>query len=126
MTSAPEPQTNPPTAFTPLMARGLASLEPEDLIEGSLALQLGMSAWLRRSSTDLTDAVQAMLDVRDALVEVSGLDATTEPVPLLVGDTRTAVLNLAIYLDGLVRRAASAAGVSRLSAVERALASLGA
>ncbi len=125
MASAPVPQTHE-EPFTPLMARGLACLEPEDLLEGNLTLALGISAWLRRSGADLTDAVQAMLDIRDALVEVGGLDARTEPVPLLAGEARTAVLSLAIYLDGLVRRSAAVSGVSRSAVVERALERLGA
>jgi hypothetical protein len=120
MTTAPVPTANRPL-FAPLVARGLASLEPDDLADGNLTLELDMSTWLRRSGLDLTDAVQAMLDVRDALVDVGGLDARSEPVPLLAGDARTAVLSLAIYLDGLVRRAAGGAGLSRRSVVEQAL-----
>jgi len=120
MTTAPVPRANL-QPFTLLMARGLASLDPDDLTDGNLTLQLDMSTWLRRSGLDLTEAVQAMLDVRDALVDVGRLDARTEPVPLLAGDARTAVLSLAIYLDGLVRRAAGAVGVSRRSVVEQAL-----
>ncbi|MHB1584708.1 MAG: hypothetical protein ACYCU7_09385 [Acidimicrobiales bacterium] len=120
MTTAPVPTANR-QLFAPLVARGLASLDPDDLAEGNLTLQLDLSTWLRRSGLDLTDAVQAMLDVRDALVDVGRLDARTEPVPLLAGDARTAVLSLAIYLDGLVRRAAGAAGLSRRSVVEQAL-----
>jgi hypothetical protein len=125
MASAPVPQAHE-EAFTPLIARGLACLEPEDLLEGNLTLPLGISAWLRRSGADLTDAVQAMLDIRDALVEVGGLDPRTEPVPLLAGDARTAVLSLAIYLDGLVRRSAAAIGLPRPAVIERVLERLGA
>lgn len=112
--------------FTPLLARGLAELQPEDLVEGSLMLELGMSVWLRRSGAAMEDALDAMLEVRATLVEAGGLDARTEPVPLLAGDARTALLGLAVYLDGLVGRAAAAAGVGRSALVEQALASLGA
>ncbi|HMD46979.1 MAG TPA: hypothetical protein VKG43_12505 [Acidimicrobiales bacterium] len=111
-------------AFVPALARGLAALEPSDLADGNLSLPLGLSLWMRRSGTDLVGARQMMLVVRGALLAASGLDRATEPTPLLAGDERTVVLHLAVYLEGLVARAARAAGESRRAVVEAALALL--
>jgi len=111
--------------FTPEMARGIARLEPGDLFDGGLMLPLGLSVWLRRTGTGLHQARGLMLAVRRALLEVSGLDRVTEPVPLLAGDERTVVLHLAVYLDGLVSRAARATHATRTEVVERALLELG-
>lgn len=107
-----------------MLARGLASLRPEDLAEGNLTLELGLSLWLRRSGASLGEAVDAMLAVRQALVRAGDLDAGTEPVPLLAGDTRRSALGLAVYIDGLVTRAAASAGLGRAAVVEQALATL--
>ena len=51
-----------------------------------------------------------MLQLRAALLEVSGLDERTEPVPLLVADPVAAVISLAMYMDGLLQRAARMTG----------------
>ena len=51
----------------------------------------------------------------------AGLDAGSEPVPLRVADPVLFVLNLAVYLDGLVERAARALGVSRGDAADAAV-----
>jgi hypothetical protein len=46
-------------------------------------------------------------------MEVSGLHRGSEPRPLVPADRKVALLNLTIYLDGLVTRAARAAGTGR-------------
>jgi len=109
-------------AFAPVAARGIAGLAPEDLTRGNLTLELGLSLWMHRTGTDLAEVTSALLAVRDALLEASGLDRASEPVPLLAGDAKTAALALAIYLDGLIDRAACRAEVTRDTAVDAALA----
>jgi hypothetical protein len=110
--------------LTPLLARGLAVLEAEDLTRGNLTLELGLSLWMRRTDSDLFGVRDALLEVRRALLEAAGMDRVSEPIPLLAGDDRTAVLSLAVYIKGLVVRAASAADTSRREIVEAALALL--
>ncbi len=105
-------------------ARGIASLEPTDLVEGNLTLPLGLSAWMRLAGLDLAEARDVLLILRSRLLETSGLDRASEPVPLLAGDERTAVLALAVYLEGLVARASRRAGTSREQSAELALAAL--
>ncbi|HVC71768.1 MAG TPA: hypothetical protein VNC61_16050 [Acidimicrobiales bacterium] len=102
-------------------ALGVAQMMPEDLEPGNLTIPFGVSVWIRRSDIGLADACDAMLELRTAFLAVSGLDQRSEPVPLLGGDRRTAVLNLAVYLDGLVNRGARCAGTSRMELAQAAL-----
>ena len=55
-----------------------------------------------------------MLELRAALLEASGLDERTEPVPLLVADPVAATISLAVYMDGLLQRAARMTATSRV------------
>jgi hypothetical protein len=106
------------------LTRGIASLIPDDLCTGNLGLELGLSLWMHRADLALSDACSILLTVRDALVATSDLDPVHEPIPLLAGDDRTATLGLAIYLHGLVDRAASHTGRSRNAVAEAAIAEL--
>jgi hypothetical protein len=110
-----------PLELMPLMARGLAILEAEDLTEGNLTLELGLSLWMRRTDSSLKDMKAALLRMRSALLEAAVMDREHEPIPLLAGDDRTAVLGLAVYLKGLVTRAAITIGATRREIVEEAL-----
>jgi hypothetical protein len=94
---------------------------PEDHDAGNLTVPLGVSTWIARSDIDLARACDAMLELRSAFLDVSGLDRRSEPVPLLGGDRRTSVLTLAVYLDGLVERGARHARISRRELAEAAL-----
>ena len=67
---------------------------------------------------------RALLALRRALLEVSHLDADTEPVPIVIGDTQRAVANLCVYLHGLITRAAGSTKLGRAELVEAALARL--
>ena len=107
--------------FARLAGVGLARLEPDDLFEGSLVLVFAMSAWLRSARTSVAGACTALLRLRQILLEASTLDRRSEPVPLLAGEPRTAVLGLATYLHGLICRAAGPDGASRSSLVDEAL-----
>ena len=121
MATAPNPMT-----LVVLAAKGLAELTDEDLRASTLNLELEVSVWLRRSGTELTAVPRALLALRRTLLEVSALDASTEPVPLVIGETQLAVANLCVYLHGLIGRGAASVGLGRAEFVETALARLGA
>jgi hypothetical protein len=101
---------------------GLADLEPEDLGDGNLTVPLGLSLWMRRGRIRVETARDAMLELRTALLRASGLDERTEPVPLLVADPVAATINLALYMDGLLQRAARMQATSRRAMARAALA----
>jgi hypothetical protein len=101
---------------------GLADLGPEDLAHGNLTIPLGLSLWMRRGRIRVETARDAMLELRAALLRASGLDERTEPVPLLVVDPVAATISLAVYMDGLLQRAARATERSRVDIATRALA----
>jgi len=107
--------------FARLSGVGLAGLERDDLLEGSLVLVFAMSAWLRSARTSVAGACAALLQLRQLLLQASTLDRPSEPVPLLAGEPRTAVLGLATYVHGLICRAGGPDGSSRCSLVEQAL-----
>jgi hypothetical protein len=67
-------------------------------------------------------ARDAMLELRAALLRASGLDERTEPVPLLVADPVAATISLALYMDGLLQRAARMTARSRVDIAAHALA----
>ena len=87
----------------------------------SLSLSFGLSAWMKRFGLGLDETVDTILSLRTALLSVSGLDAASEPVPLRVADRVILVLNLAVYLEGLLGRAARALGVSPGEAADAAV-----
>lgn len=103
----------------------IACLSADGQPAGSLSLPFGLSAWMKRYGLGVDEAISAVLSLRTALVSVSGLDAASEPVPLRVADRVMFVLNLAVYLDGLLDRAASALGVSPGEAADAAVELLG-
>ncbi len=101
---------------------GLAYLEPDDLTPGNLTVPLGLSLWMRRGRIRVETARDAMLELRSALLDASGLDERTEPVPLLLADPVAAIVSLALYMDGLLHRAARMTATSRVEVATRALA----
>jgi len=109
----------------PEVLRGLAQFRLYEPLGTELALELGLSIWMRRSGADLYSLRSGMLGIRDALVEVGNLDPVTEPIPLLGRSDRTDVVNLAAYLGGLVRRAASSVGCGPEDIAEQAISHLG-
>jgi hypothetical protein len=115
-----------PERLVPLRAAACAirDIVPDDRREGCLTLPLVLSSWLRLHRLDLDDACDALVELRHGVVATAGLDAASEPVPLVVGDRRRAVVSLATYLDGLVERAAWAGGTDREAVLESALAAL--
>jgi hypothetical protein len=106
---AEKPDVDSPE-LAPEMLRGIVRFGLFEPVGSELALELGLSIWMRRSSSDLGSVRTAMLAMRDALVTAGDLDPGTEPVPLLGRSDRADVLMLASYLCNLVKRAASSAG----------------
>jgi hypothetical protein len=88
---------------------------------GDLSLELGLSFWIARSGASLDDARSTMMAMREALVSESGIEMATEPTPLRWHDPRLDVINLALYLRGLIGRAAANARNEPIAIVERAL-----
>jgi len=113
-----------PMKLVMLAARGLAELKDDDLRGNQLHLELEVSVWLRRSGADLASVPRALLALRQTLLEVSALDADSEPVPLVIQDTQQAVASLCVYLHGLVARGAASLGLERGDFVDAALAHL--
>jgi hypothetical protein len=73
-----------------------------------LTLELGLSVWMQRNDIAYDDCRAAMLAIRASLLEVSGMDAATEPVPLHGHSPEVDVANFAGYLADLFIRASEA------------------
>jgi len=110
--------------FGAALLGGLAELGPVDPFSGDLSLELGISVWLRRSGTSLMDARGMLLEIRQLIIEVCGLDQATEPVPLVGRSPRLDVVNLVAYVGDLLRRASADAGSSVRSVVDRVVVAL--
>jgi hypothetical protein len=107
-----------PSMFAQTVLRGVASLGPD---QTDLSCELGLSLWMRQTRTPICDAGPAMLALRSALVEVSGMDLATEPIPLFGVDPRLDVLNLGAYLRRLMARATARANCDAALLVDRTL-----
>ena len=116
--------TNGHSDFGTAFLGGLAELGPFDPFSGDLSLELGLSLWLRRSGTSLPEARERLFDVRRAILDVTGLSAATEPVPLVGRSPRSDIITLTAYLGDLLRRASTVAGCSTRSLVGRIVAAL--
>ena len=109
-----------PTSFGSALLSGLAELGPVDLFSGDLSLELGISVWLRTSETPLLEARSSLLEIRQVILSVCGLDPATEPIPMVGRSPRSDVLNLVSYISDLLRRAS--AGLDReLATIVRAV-----
>jgi hypothetical protein len=91
------------------------------MTEADLALELGLSAHLQMSGTEVDDAIAQMWAIRQAILEASDMDASIEPIPFGGRSERLSLLNLAIYLGNLVGRAADLHDCDRHAIVTRAL-----
>jgi len=107
--------------FASDVVRCIVRLSQEGPPAGSLSVPFGLTAWMVRNGASVDDAIDAVLRLRSAVLAVAHLDTSSEPVPLRVADPVMFVLNLAVYLDGLVGRAAGALGVSPGEAADAAL-----
>jgi hypothetical protein len=86
-----------------------------------LALELGLTAWMRQGGRDIAEAQSAMVALRSAILEVAEMDHRSEPSPLTGVSARTDLLNWAVYLADLVRRAARASRCETRLIVERSV-----
>ena len=116
--------TDIPNGFGPALLHGLAELGPVDVASGDLSLELGISVWLRRNGTSLEEARHLLLDLRQLVLEVSGLDPATEPLPFVGRSLTLDVVNLVAYLGDLLRRGAAAAGCAPRALAIRVMAEL--
>jgi hypothetical protein len=112
------------TGFGPTALRGIATLGHVDPAAGDLTLELGISVWLRRSGTPVDIAVGTLLDVRTTILELSVLDAASEPVLFVGRSPQRDVVLLTAYLGDLLARAAAAEGCTRARVVERVIEAL--
>jgi len=112
------------SGFGHALLRGLAELGPVDPFSGDLSLELGISVWLRTSGTSLLEARGLLLEIRQLVLDVCGLDRASEPVPLVGRSPRLDVVNLVAYVGDLLRRAASEAGWSVRTVADRVSAEL--
>jgi hypothetical protein len=108
--------------FRRALARGLIDLDLNYDVRENLTLQLSLSLWMRLAGADLALTRWELLELRRNVLDVSGLDSRTEPVPMHARDDARAVLNLSVYLLELIDRAAHAGDVGRTEIVESALA----
>src|SRR5579863_2532107 len=101
LTVAPDP-AQAERSFVTEVVRGMAAMCESDTApdeaRGDLTIPLGLSAWIVRSAVGLPDAYDLLLGLRRALLTVSGLDLRSEPVPLRVGEPRTALRSMGAYL----------------------------
>lgn len=91
------------------------------MTQADLALELGLSAHMQMSGTEVDDAIAQMWAVRQAILEASDMDASVEPIPFGGRSERLGLLNLALYLGNLVERAAALQDCERDTIVARAL-----
>jgi hypothetical protein len=110
--------------FAPTVLRGLLSLGPVDRRQEDLALELGLSLWMRRCGTNLASSRFEAMDAREALLEVAGMDPEIEPIPLVGRSPEADIVNLAGYLSQLIQRAAASCGRDSEVVVELAIETL--
>jgi hypothetical protein len=113
-----------PTGFGPALLSGLAELGPVEPFSGDLSLELGISLWLRTSGTSLIEARSALLEIRCVILEVCGLDPSTEPFPMVGRSPRSDVVNLVGYISELLRRASAGLGRGVEAVVDAVVAEL--
>lgn len=116
--------TGAPRGLGPDLLRGLVELGPMEPFSGDLSLELGVSIWLRRNETPLVEARRMLLEVRQVVVGVCGLDADSEPVPLVGWSLRHDIVHLVTYLQELLRRGAACAGLGLAEVVDQVLGAL--
>ena len=116
--------TSAPAGFAPTVLRGMAEFGPFDATTGDLALQLGVSLWLRMSGSSLEEARHTLLEVRRLVLVAYDHDAATEPVPLVGRSPASDVVTLAAYVGDLLRRVATRAGCEPHTVADRMIAEL--
>jgi hypothetical protein len=103
------------------IADGLSEVSGSRIGSDDLNAQMWVSTWMFQSGAELVDSLRAMLKLRTAIVRAAGMDERTEPVPLLPADAKVAAVNLARYLEDLMRRASSVGDLDTSDVADRAL-----
>ena len=67
--------------YAPAVLRSLHVLVPSGTTQADLALELGLTAWMRVSGTELEDALRQMWGIRQAVLEAGDMDPGIEPIP---------------------------------------------
>ena len=94
---------------------------PSGQTQADLGCELGLSAWMRLTGTELEEVPSHLWAIRQAIIEAGGLDAATEPTPIGGRSPRLDLLNLVSYLGDLVARAAAHLGCDRGTIIALAL-----
>ena len=115
---APDPSAA--TRFAELAVYGLATFGPRPPGGPDLALELGLSAWMRRAGAGTEEAVPALWALREAVLGTGGFDRAVAPVPLTGHGPRQDTLTLASYLAGLLSRVGGVGGFDHRTVVARA------
>jgi hypothetical protein len=105
--------------FARAVAFGIGELDLAELGPDADGPVVGLGAWMRANSVGRNEVSAAMWSLRQALLEVAGLDKATEPVPMRTPDRARSVWIMAAYLEDLVARAAALC--SRRDGVEGAV-----
>jgi hypothetical protein len=124
MTPTSAPLAEHHVELTALLVRGLVTLEPDDFPPANMTLELGLTLWMTRARSDLPAVRRSLFELRQALLEASVLEEKSEPIPLMAGDERKAVLSLAVYVWGLLQRAARSVESPAVALAEEVLAQL--
>ena len=98
--------TNPQLRLLPAVDRH--EVESSRPSHQDLSLELGLSVWMQHHAIADDDCRSAMLAIRAALLEVAGMDARSEPVPLHGRSPEGDIANFAAYLADLFVRASAA------------------
>jgi hypothetical protein len=113
-----------PAGFGQALLSGLAELGPVEPFSGDLSLELGISVWLRTSGTSLLEARSSLLEIRRVILDVCGLDPSTEPFPMVGRSPRSDVVTLVGYISELLRRASAGLGRGVEAVVQAVVAEL--
>jgi hypothetical protein len=97
--------TNPQLRLLP--AGDHREAEPSHPFHQDLSLELGLSVWMQHHAIADDDCYSAMMAIRAALLEVAGMDARSEPVPLHGRSPEVDIANFAAYLADLFVRASA-------------------
>jgi hypothetical protein len=107
--------------FAPAVLMSLPSLVPAGMMQADLALELGLTAYMQLSDTDVNEAIRQMWHIRTAILEAGEMDVVIEPIPFGGSSEQLDLLNLALYLGNLVERAAAHQDCDSVTIVARAM-----
>ena len=107
--------------FAPAVLMSLPALVPAGMTQPDLGLELGLTAYMQMSDTDVDDAIRQMWQIRTAILEAGAMDVSIEPIPFGGSSDQRDLLNMALYLGNLVDRAAAHQDCDNATIVARAM-----